>query len=252
MQARADKMLVRDSNLKISYEGHAVVWQGGNRTAANTIVIDRDEETFKAKGSVVSELLDEKKSTVSSPGQAKPEDGSKAPVLKTTSSKTSSSKTSGDAKPADGSATAGDAGGSVFTIVRAPEMLYEDSTKLAHYTGGVKMTRDRMTVASRELKAYFKENKDRQNGESSLDHAFADGAVVVNEVAVDRTRTGTAEHVEYYTDDDRLVLNGGVPKFVDSLRGTTSGHQLTYYSDDDRLLVDGDTKAPAVTHMKKK
>jgi lipopolysaccharide export system protein LptA len=131
-------------------------------------------------------------------------------------------------------------------------MLYEDSTKLAHYTGGVKLTRDRMTVASRELKAYFKENKDRQNGESSLDHAFADGAVVVNEIATDRTRTGTAEHVEYYTDDDRLVLNGGVPKFVDSLRGSTSGHQLTYYSDDDRLLVDGEKKTPAVTHMKKK
>lgn len=262
MQARADKMLVRDSNLKISYEGHAVVWQGGNRTAANTIVIDRDEETFKATGSVVSELLDEKKSTDNSPAQAKPADGSKAPVLKTASSITASSKTSGskasgdakttDGKPADGNAPAGDSGGSVFTVVRAPEMLYEDSTKLAHYTGGVKMTRDRMTVASRELKAYFKENKDRQNGESSLDHAFADGAVVVNEVAVDRTRTGTAEHVEYYTDDDRLVLNGGVPKFIDSLRGTTSGHQLVYYSDDDRLLVDGDTKAPAVTHMKKK
>jgi lipopolysaccharide export system protein LptA len=262
MQARADKMLVRDSNLKISYEGHAVVWQGGNRTAANTIVIDRDEETFKATGSVVSELLDEKKSTDNSPAQAKPADGSKAPVLKTASSITASSKTSGskasgdakttDGKPADGNAPAGDSGGSVFTVVRAREMLYEDSTKLAHYTGGVKMTRDRMTVASRELKAYFKENKDRQNGESSLDHAFADGAVVVNEVAVDRTRTGTAEHVEYYTDDDRLVLNGGVPKFIDSLRGTTSGHQLVYYSDDDRLLVDGDTKAPAVTHMKKK
>lgn len=255
MQARADKMLVRDSNLKISYEGHAVVWQGGNRTAANMIVIDRDEETFKATGSVVSELLDEKKSSDNSPAEAKPDAGSPSPGAKTSSS-TSGGAKPGDTKPADakagGSAPAGGAGAAIFTVVRAPEMLYEDSTKLAHYTGGVKLTRDRMTVASRELKAYFKENKDRQNGESSLDHAFADGAVVVNQVATDRTRTGTAEHVEYYTDDDRLVLNGGVPKFIDSLRGSTSGHQLTYYSDDDRLLVDGEKKAPAVTHMKKK
>jgi len=261
MQARADKMLVRDSNLKISYEGHAVVWQGGNRTAANTIVIDRDEETFKATGSVVSELLDEKKSADNSPAQAKPGAnsppgaGSPPPGAKSAETKPADAKHV-DAKPADaksaGNAAGGDTGSSIFTVVRAPEMLYEDSTKLAHYTGGVKLTRDRMTVASRELKAYFKENKDRQDGESSLDHAFADGGVVVNELATDRTRTGTAEHVEYYTDDDRLVLNGGVPKFVDSLRGSTSGHQLTYYSDDDRLLVDGEKKTPAVTHMKKK
>jgi lipopolysaccharide export system protein LptA len=251
MQARADKMLVRDSNLKISYEGHAVVWQGGNRTAANTIVIDRDEETFKATGSVVSELLDEKKSADNGPAEGKPEAGSKAPGSKTSPS-TSGDTKPGDAKPGGGSAAAGGTGSAIFTVVRAPEMLYEDSTKLAHYTGGVKMTRDRMTVTSRELKAYFKENKDRQSGESSLDHAFADGAVVVNEIATDRTRNGTAEHVEYYTDDDRLVLNGGVPKFVDSLRGTTSGRQLIYYSDDDRLLVEGEKKALAVTHMKKK
>ena len=34
MQAKADKMVARDNNLKIRYDGHAVVWQGANRTAA--------------------------------------------------------------------------------------------------------------------------------------------------------------------------------------------------------------------------
>ena len=243
MQARADKMEVRDSNLKVRFEGHAVVWQGGNRTAANVIVIDRDEETFQASGNVVSELIDEKKADDKDRTKAKPAAAASKPAAV---GKPGSGSEPGKPQAAPAVTAA------VYTVVRAPEMLYEDDSKLAHYTGGVKLTRDHMTVNSHELKAFFKANQDKDSDESSLDHAFADGAVVVTQVAPDRTRTGTAEHAEFYTDDDRLVLNGGAPNFVDSLRGSTKGHQLIYYSDDDRLIVDGEKKVRAITEMKKK
>ena len=58
VQARADKMETRDNNLKIRYEGHAVLWQGADRLQADVVDIDRDAGTLHATGNVVSELVD--------------------------------------------------------------------------------------------------------------------------------------------------------------------------------------------------
>jgi lipopolysaccharide export system protein LptA len=55
----------------------------------------------------------------------------------------------------------------------------------------------------------------------------------------DRTRDATSDHAEYYVDEDKVILEGGQPRLVDSARGTTRGEKLTWYSSDDRLLVDG-------------
>jgi len=38
----------------------------------------------------------------------------------------------------------------------------------------------------------------------------------------------------------------------DSLRGNTRGAELTYYSNDDRLLVNGSSAKPAISHIRKK
>jgi len=103
-------------------------------------------------------------------------------------------------------------------------------------------------VRSKELKAFLRDQSD----DSSLDHAFADGAVQILQTATDRTRTGTSEHAEYYVDDDKVILEGGQPKFVDSLRGTTQGKQLIWYSNDDRLLVNGAVGQPAQSHLRRK
>ncbi len=236
MQAKADKMVARDNNLKILYDGHAVVWQGANRTAASKIDIDRDAGTFHASGNVVSELQDQKKATDSTTAD---------------STKASSKVVKSDAQ----SAPASNASDSkmVYTIVRAPDLLYDDEKKLAHYTGGTKLVRDKMTVTSQQLRAFFKEDDDKKDDDSStLDHVFADGDVVVTDVRPGHTRTGTAPHAEYYADDNKLILNGGTAQMVDSLKGTTKGQELVYFSDDDKLLVKGEKNALVVTHMKKK
>ena len=67
-----------------------------------------------------------------------------------------------------------------------------------------------------------------------------------------RTRTGTSEHGEYYTDDQKVILQKGQPLLVDSAKGNTTGQQLTLWINNDRLLVEGGEKKPAESTIRKK
>ena len=230
MEAEADEMQTRENNTKVHYKGHAVMWQGANRISANQIDVDRDEQSLHAIGDVVSELVDNK-STSNSPAQNAAQNN----VAKAT-------QTQADA-----------AAPPVFTTVRAPELFYRDDVRLADYRGGVKLTREKMTVNAKEALAYLNPKNGDNDDQSSLDHVFANGNVTIHDVtANNRTRTGTAEHCEYYTKENKVVLNGGAPQMVDSYKGVTKGHQLTYYDDEDRLIVEGEKKQLAYTQMKKR
>jgi lipopolysaccharide export system protein LptA len=141
----------------------------------------------------------------------------------------------------------------VFTVVRAPDLVYRDDTRQALYTGDVTLVRAKMTVTSKQMRAFLTPKTASNSDDSSLDHAFADGDVVVTEIlAGNRKRSGTAEHGEYYTKDDKVVLNGGSPQIVDSIKGMTRGRQLTYFTEEDHLIVEGENKKVAFTRMKKK
>ncbi len=137
----------------------------------------------------------------------------------------------------------------VLTVVRAPNMAYADSNRLAVYTGGVTLTRPGMHVKSSELRAYLAAS----DADSRLEKAFADGGVEIVGTAKDHVRTGTAEHSEYYTDNQKVVLNGGQPKLVDMLNGALKGSiqapELTYYANDDRLLGSGGPNQPVQSRI---
>ncbi len=216
MQAKADIMRTRENNAKVHYEGHVVMWQGANRTTANVIDIDRDAQSLHATGDVVSELVDNK--------QAQPDSQPQA------------------AAPPP-----------IFTIVHAPDLLYRDDTRIALYSGGAKLTRDKMNVTAKQIEAFLDPKDEKNPNQSSLNHAFADGKVTILEVvSPGRTRTGTSEHCEYYAKEDKVVLNGGAPQMLDSYKGVTKGKQLTYFSDDDHMIVEGENKQLAYTQMKKR
>lgn len=136
----------------------------------------------------------------------------------------------------------------MFTIVKAADLDYNDDTRLAHYSGGATLERPNMTVKGQDIHAYLRND----SNDSSLDHAMADGHVEVHETALDRTRDASSEHAEYYVDEDKVILEGGQPRFMDSTRGTTRGQKLTWYSSDDRLLVNGVPQQPvkSVLHRK--
>ena len=137
----------------------------------------------------------------------------------------------------------------VLTVVRAPHLTYTDSNRLAVYTGGVKLVRPGMQVKSKELRAYLAES----GADSSLEKAFADGDVEIVGSAKDHVRTGTANHAEYYTDDQKVYLNGGQPKLVDMVNGAQKGYiqgaELTYYANDDRLLSSGGPNQPVQSRI---
>ncbi|HZS54960.1 MAG TPA: LptA/OstA family protein [Bryobacteraceae bacterium] len=227
MQAQADQMRTRDNNTVVHYRGHVVMWQGANRISSDKIDIDRDEQSLHAVGNVVSEMVDNR-SDESAPAA----EGTQTVADKTTPTPTSPP---------------------IFTIVRAPELNYHDDSRIALYSGGVKLTREKMTVAADEVKAFLTPKTSDNSNQSSLDHAFATGKVTVSQVLPgNRTRVGTSDRCEYYTKDSKVVLNGGAPQVVDSQKGLTKGTQLTYFSDDDHLIVEGAKKDLAYTRMKKK
>jgi lipopolysaccharide export system protein LptA len=143
---------------------------------------------------------------------------------------------------------------SVYTVVKAPELVYSDETRLAVYQGGVELQRPEMRVVSKELRAYLKD----ADASSSLDRAIADGTVQVFSTQAAaagkpaRKRTSSSEHAEYYADDSKVVIEGGNPELVDS--GKTekaTGKQLTWWSNDDTFIVKGDQNEPARSTIRK-
>ena len=217
LHAKANKMVSKDNNLQVRYEGNAIAWQGTNRLEGDVIEIDRDNNNLKAHGHVVSQLVDKKKDD-NKPGADAPR------------------KTD---KPASAP---------VFTLVQAPDLVYNDDDRLAIYTGGVTLDRGPMKVKSKELRAYLRDSDE----DSSLDHAFADGAVEVVQTSAQRKRTSASEHAEYYVNDNKVVLSGGHPQLVDSYKGTTKGTRLTWFSDDDKLIVEGADGEPTHSKLRRK
>ena len=57
---------------------------------------------------------------------------------------------------------------------------------------------------------------------------------------------------EYYVDDAKVLLKGGQPQMVDSIKGMTRGQQLTYFSNSDKLLVEGAQNQPVESRILKR
>ncbi len=208
LQAVARKMESSNHNRLVKYDGGAVLWQGANRIQADHVEIDRDKRSILADGHVITQSREEQKQ---------------------------------DGEPA------GTAPG-VFTLVKAPHMVYTDQDRLAHYSGGVFLNRGGLQMKAADLRSWLAE----EGADNRLQKAFADGSVEIVQTGPVRTRVGTSGHAEYYTDEEKIVLRGGDPQMNDSLRGNTRGSELTYFSNDDRLLVNGSAAKPAISHIRRK
>jgi len=233
VEALAGNMTSANHNRLLEYKEHVVMWQGADRVMADHVQIDREKKMFRADGSVVTQFL-EKKSESGARDRETSADAAKA----TTS-----------AQPA----------APVFVVVKAANLVYTDQDRLAHYIGGVALNRPGLQVKADELRAVLSESKsdDKKNSDeddqSRLEKAFADGQVEIVQTAPDRTRTGTGDHAEYYTDDERIILRGGQPQMLDSKKGYARGEELTYFVNDDRLLVSGGgSKQRATGHLRRK
>jgi len=233
MQAVADKMISTGESKHIHYEGNARAWQGANRVDADRIEIDRERRVMEAHGKVISQFADKSSDKTQDKTQDKAQD------KKQDKGQEKSSKSKAPAAP-------------IFTVVRASDLVYTEETRLAVYQGGVVLTRPALTVNSQELQAFLKP----ADSDSSLDKAFADGAVkivsITTTIKPTRIRTGTSEHAEYYADEQKVILQKGEPLLVDNVKGNANGQQLTWWANNDRLLVEGEANKPAKGTIRKK
>lgn len=257
LQARAQRMNSTDRNRKVRYEGSAVVWQGANRVEADRIDIDRAREVFEAHGKVVSQFVDKAagppeaaKASSAATAKASGETAAKAAGNTTTKSAgESAAKSVGAAATNAAGATARKAPAApVFTVVRAADLIYDERSRIANYLGGASLTRPGLAVAAREIRAYLAPPE----AESSLEKAFAEGAVKIVSTTAKRTRTGTSGHAEYYAAEQKVLLQDSDPLLVDSVTGQTRGQQLTWWANNDRLLVNGVENRPADSLLLKK
>jgi lipopolysaccharide export system protein LptA len=229
VEAMADRMSAANHNRLLHYEGHVVMWQGGDRITAERTDIDREKRTLSASGGVVTQFLE--KAQNNDAGTQGHGDAAETPT-------------------------------STFVVVRAANLVYSDQDRLAHYAGGVVLNRPGLQVKATELRAILAESKSDDKGgpkkdpddepQSRIEKAYADGHVEIVQTAPERTRTGTSEHAEYYTDNERIILRGGQPQMVDSKKGYTRGAELTYYVNDDRLQVSGGPQQRAKTRLRRK
>ena len=224
VEAMADHMTSGNHNHLVHYDGHVVMWQAADRISADRTDVDRDKRMVNASGHVVTQFREK-------------------------------SKSDADSQAAQAGPT-----GPLFVVVKAAGLVYTDQDRLAHYSGGVVLTRPQLQVKADDLRATLApqdndKKKDGDNQEQSrLEKAYADGHVEIVQAANDRTRTGTSDHAEYFTDPDneRIVLRGGEPKMVDSRKGFTRGAELTYFVNDDRLLVSGSPQQPATGRLRRR
>jgi len=141
----------------------------------------------------------------------------------------------------------------VLTEVRSSHMVYTDENRLAHYTGGVSLNRPGLRVKGTEIRAFLADS----GADSRLDKAYADGAVDIFSTSKDRTRHGTGEHAEYYTDEQKVILKGPWVKMAEQIYGTprpntTEGTELTYYVDENKLSSNGAQEKPGNTRFTRK
>ena len=127
----------------------------------------------------------------------------------------------------------------VLTKVYAPHMTYTDQDRLAYYSGGVKLERPELHLKSKELHAWLADSK----AESQLDKAFADGGVEISGSHHDNAYKGSSEHMEYYTGEQKVILNGGAPELVRSVTGRpptiVRQRELIYFVNDGKLVGTG-------------
>ena len=253
VESMADRMTALNHNRLLHYEGHVVMWQGGDRITAERTDIDREKRTLSAAGGVVTQFQEKKQNDAETAGGTRDD-----PETRRGSGPALLSAKSQIGNPKSAPISSAQAPTASFVIVKSANMVYTDQDRLAHYTGAVMLNRPGLQVKADDLRAILTESKKdakkegSDEGDSRIEKAYADGHVEIVQAAPDRTRTGTSDHAEYFTDNERIVLRGGQPQMVDSKKGYARGTELTYFVNDDRLLVSGSAQQRATSRLRRK
>ena len=150
---------------------------------------------------------------------------------------------------------AADSGRATPVSVTTTHMGYRDSERKAHCEGGVSVRSADLTVTAHQMDVYLAPSGEpvhespgtpEEGARAKLDKIVANGSVHITQP----NRRATGDELIYTASDDKFVLSGGPPSIFDAERGKITGVSLTLFRHDDRVVVEGDSRSPAVTHMR--
>jgi lipopolysaccharide export system protein LptA len=126
--------------------------------------------------------------------------------------------------------------------VRAEKLVYEDEAHKATYSNAVRMASDVRTIQSNELEVFFTDDGNKK----SVERMVATGRVKIAQPG----KLATSESAEFFQSERKAILTGGMPRVVDSERGSTSGARLTLFFDDGSISVVGSPETRSITRQR--
>lgn len=279
-RASAERARYEPKTERVELRGGARVWDGTGVTAAPVIGMDQKQDVMTAEGGVSAVLqqqgkggglIEEGEPLRATAERMRVEEGNnrilfegnavlwqgemrlraqKVRILRKEERLEAEQEVVAEIPDAKGGAKG--AGAQRVSVVRAPAMEYEGKAGQVRFTGGVRLLRPGMTVDSRELRGYFRQEAAGGRTETRLERLEAEQGVVIVEQARGRKRTGRGERAEYFLEEERMVLSGGNPSVEDAQRGITRGAVITWYGRQDRMIVDNEGGGPAVSRVKQK
>lgn len=276
-KARSTRAVLDSAANVITLTTAARAWDNSGSVAGDRIVLDQSSGDFTAEGDVTSTRLPDKKTASGAMiAQNEPVQARAQRMVSSNQNRLveyagnavlwqNANRLQADRIRIDREAQTLQAEGNVFNqlidreakrqevvVIRAASLDYSEKDRLAHYRGGVRFLRDGMDVRSRELRAWLSAPGQQEEGSGSrLERALADGDVEILRAESGRTRRASAQHAEYYVAEEKVVLHGGNPRFVDSVKGSTTGERLTWYARNDSLQVDGAPAQPGVSRIRR-
>ncbi len=264
--ARADHAVMDEASAEITLTGAARANDPGGSLAADQIVMDRNTGDYVADGHVTATRVASDSPQGSTPllsGGSEPlqatakhmtshEDNTRLRFEGTAKAWQGANRVEGQVLIIDRQAQTLTAQGDVmtqlldnseenpaeaqaFTIVHAPDFVYDEANRFAHYTGGVLMERPGLRVDSKELRVWLND----KGSDSSLKQAIADGNVdIVSTEPGQQPKHATAEHADYSVEKQTVWLEGeNAHMVIPDQDIDTKGSQIVWYMDTDKVEV---------------
>jgi lipopolysaccharide export system protein LptA len=126
--------------------------------------------------------------------------------------------------------------------VQAERLVYEDSLQKATYSRNVRMNSATGRLNSDQLELFLKE----ENNRKSVERMLATGKVKIEQPG----KLATSESAEFFQSEKKVILTGGMPRVLDSERGSTVGPRLTMHFDDGSITVAGNPETHVITRQR--
>ena len=126
--------------------------------------------------------------------------------------------------------------------VQAERLVYEDSLQKATYSRNVRMNSASGRLNSDQLEVFLRE----ENNRKSVERMLATGKVKIEQPG----KLATSESAEFFQSEKKVILTGGMPRVLDSERGSTVGPRLTMHFDDGSITVAGNPESHVITRQR--